>query len=77
MTPAQKDPEDVKNAWLKIRVTEDRLQDWKEAAARAKDFEDADDLDFSAWVRRALAKAARDEARRQEEARQQKRGKAR
>jgi hypothetical protein len=48
---------------LKIRVTEDRLKRWKAAAAAAREHEDEEDLDFSAWVRRALNRAERDEVK--------------
>ena len=64
MAPAPKDPEDRKGEFLKIRVTADRLQRWKDAAAKAKAREDDEDLDFSAWVRRALNRAEREESAR-------------
>jgi len=54
----------VKSIYLTIRVTEDRRELWKQAAARAKEFEGAEDLDFSAWIRRALNTAMKNEAKR-------------
>jgi hypothetical protein len=54
VSPAKKAKAQVKSTFLKIRVTQERLQRWKDAAERAKSIEDNDDLDFSAWVRRAL-----------------------
>lgn len=62
MAPAKKDPEDVKDEWLKVRVTAERLDRWKEAAQKAKVAEDSDDLDFSEWARRALNRAMEAEA---------------
>lgn len=62
MAPAKKDPADVKDSWLKVRVTEDRLDRWREAAQKAKEHEDSDDLDFSEWVRRTLNRAMEQEA---------------
>lgn len=62
MAPAKKDPDDVKSTFLKVRVTSERLERWKEAAAKAKVAEDSDDLDFSEWARRALNQAMEAEA---------------
>jgi hypothetical protein len=62
VAPARKEPDDVKAEFLKIRVTTDRLRRWKEAAAAAKAYEENEDLDFSAWVRRALNRVAELEA---------------
>jgi hypothetical protein len=62
MAPAKKDPDDVKSTFLKVRVTSERLERWKEAAAKAKAAEDSDDLDFSEWARRALNQAMEAEA---------------
>ncbi len=56
----------MKSDFLRIRSTQERLQRWREAAAKAKDFEDDDDLDFSAWVRRTLNEAMEREAKRYE-----------
>jgi hypothetical protein len=64
VTPARKDPDDVKSEFLKIRVRSERLQRWREAAGLAKEYEDADDLGFSAWVRRAVDEAMEREGRR-------------
>ena len=61
MSPSKKPATDIKGSWLKIRVTDDRLKRWKEAAAQAKASEDDDDLDFSAWARRALNRAEKEE----------------
>lgn len=62
MTPVKKDPEDRKDEWLKVRTNSDRLQKWRNAAALAKEKDpDGGDLDFSAWVRRALDRTARRE----------------
>lgn len=62
MAPAKKDPDDVKNTFLKVRVTAERLERWKAAAEKAKVSEDSDDLDFSEWARRALNRAMDAEA---------------
>jgi hypothetical protein len=60
VTPPKK-AADRKGLHLKVRVTEERLKRWKAAAAAAREHEDEEDLDFSAWVRRALNRAERDE----------------
>jgi hypothetical protein len=66
VTPVRKDPDDVKSDFLKVRTTQERLQRWREAATRAKEYEDDDDMDFSAWVRRALNEAMEREGKRYE-----------
>lgn len=61
MAPAKKSPKDSKLDWLTVRVNGAKLARWKDHAARAKDFEEEPDLDFSAWVRRTLDKAMKTE----------------
>jgi hypothetical protein len=56
----KRNPSDRKDEFLKVRVTADRLRRWKEAAEAARHEEDDVDLDFSAWVRRALNRAVDD-----------------